>query len=81
MAIGIVYNAATIGFAADNGGILNGENQGFGWISPVNQNNMQYAVGFLVSSPANVNIIFDQDAADNVIIEPDIQGGTIGQTV
>ncbi|MBM7646540.1 hypothetical protein JOD45_002770 [Scopulibacillus daqui] len=81
MTIGIVYNMATIGFAADNGGILNGENQGFGWTSPVKQNNMHIDVGYFCGTPANINIIFDQDVTDNVIFVPDFQAGTIGQTV
>ncbi|MBM7646542.1 hypothetical protein JOD45_002772 [Scopulibacillus daqui] len=70
MPILIEFNVNNIASAKDNAVIMNGENQVFGWSSPLKQNNMMAPVGAFLTYPANFNLIFDNDLADIDVIHP-----------
>ncbi|MBM7646512.1 hypothetical protein JOD45_002742 [Scopulibacillus daqui] len=81
MTITIKYQTAEINTSADNSGIANGENQAFGWQSPVKQNNVHAASGMYVAAPDNINIILDKDYTDLAIYNGGINAGSIRQTI
>ncbi|MFC7395305.1 hypothetical protein [Scopulibacillus cellulosilyticus] len=79
MPIEIIYNATNLNSVADNVGIFNGQNQGFGWDNHFKQNNSNFPAGLLITSPANANIIIDNDVIDATINDQDFNPGTILQ--
>ncbi|MFC7391784.1 hypothetical protein [Scopulibacillus cellulosilyticus] len=79
MPIEIIYNSTNINAAADNAGIFNGQNQGFGWDNHFKQNNSNFPAGLFITSPANANIIIDNDGIDGTINDQDFNPGIIFQ--
>ncbi|MBM7646538.1 hypothetical protein JOD45_002768 [Scopulibacillus daqui] len=79
MNIGIRYNGAILNLGADNAGIFNGENEGFGWSGHLKKNRSFGVVGHDIHGPHNVNLVFDEDMVDAVVYREDIQFGVIGR--
>lgn len=81
MAVAIVFGGMNINLAADNAGVANGANQGFGWNSHLKQSQCLRMQGVLSPTPANFNFVVDNDVFDYNIIDNDFTAGGVGQTV
>lgn len=75
MAIVIAYNLNHLQYAADNAGVLNGQNQIFGWSSHFKMNQNIYVKGTGIPTPANFNYVEDMDGVDATINDQDIEWG------
>lgn len=61
--------------------IFNGENQLFGWSSPLKQNNVFAPGGSYFAFPRNFNLIADNDAMDMPVYEPRFAAGISSQQI
>ncbi|WP_106497500.1 hypothetical protein [Lentibacillus sp. Marseille-P4043] len=81
MAIVIAYNMNHLQYAADNSGVLNGQNQIFGWNSHFKMNQNYYVKGTGIPTSANFNFIEDMDGIDTTINDQDTEWGASFQSV
>lgn len=81
MAIFIGYNLNHLQYAADNAGVLNGQNQIFGWNSHFKMNQNIYVKGTGIPTTTNFNYVEDIDGIDGTINDQDLFFGASYQAI
>lgn len=81
MAILIAYNLNHLQYAADNSGVLNGQNQMFGWNSHFKMNQNLYVKGVGIPTFGNFCYVEDMDAVDATMNDQDAAFGISYQTI
>ena len=80
MSVAIKFNKITFNAAADNAGIINGENQGFGYSSHLKANRGITVSGSRTLSTQNLNDVFDSDFIDTPINDEDLYFGQMASS-
>lgn len=81
MAILIAYNVNHLIYCADNAGVLNGQNQIFGWNSHFKMNQNLYVKGTGIPTSGNFSYVEDIDGVDALINDQDAAFGASYQSV
>lgn len=81
MAVLIAYNINHLQYAADNAGVLNGQNQIFGWSSHFKMNQCIYVKGSGIPTTSNFAYVEDFDGVDAMINDQDIEAGVSYQAI